>query len=201
MVLHVIGIVGGVASGKSFVAAKLRELGAEVLDVDQFGHEVLGEDEVRRALCQRWGDRILDSAGQVDRASIARIVFSLIESSNAELEFLENLTFPRISGRIGKRMDDLIAEGSGKVLVLDAAVMTKAGWDKFCNKILYVDSPRDQRLRRAVARGWNEAEFDAREAAQVSLDFKRQRAHRVIDNSGSIEQTSSQIKQFWQSLD
>jgi dephospho-CoA kinase len=78
--------------------------------------------------------------------------------------------------------------------VLDAAVMLEAGWADWCDKLVFIDAPRTIRLARALARGWKEEDFNAREDAQESLDFKRHRADVVIDNSGSTEQTRLQVE-------
>ena len=79
--------------------------------------------------------------------------------------------------------------------------MFKAGWDARCDKILFVDVSREVRLQRALRRGWTEQAFAAREAAQQSLDLKRERADVVIDNSGSPQQTRLQLRRFWRSMD
>jgi dephospho-CoA kinase len=85
-------------------------------------------------------------------------------------------------------------------LVLDAPVMLEAGWHTLCNQIVFVDAPREVRLARAVARGWTETDFTAREAAQESLDVKRRHADAIIDNSGSAETTQAQVRRLWHSL-
>jgi dephospho-CoA kinase len=194
-----IGILGGVASGKSEVSQRLRTLGAAVLDADQVGHAVLREPEVRRALEQRWGPRILDAAGELDRRKIAEIVFAGTPESQAELTFLEGLTHPRI----GRRLESQLAQwqrAGVPAAVLDAPVMLKAGWDRLCQWIIFVDVPRPVRLARARQRGWTEAEFAAREAAQEPLEYKRSRADLTIDNAATLEQLSAQVDRFWQNL-
>ena len=91
--------------------------------------------------------------------------------------------------------------GSGcTVAVLDAPLLLEAGWDKLCDRLVFVEAPREVRLSRALGRGWSKEDFAAREEAQESLDSKRQRADVVVDNSGSPEHTQAQIERFWQSL-
>ena len=87
-----------------------------------------------------------------------------------------------------------------KVAVLDAPLILEAGWDKLCEKLVFVDAPPEVRLARALARGWNEEDFAARQAAQESLDLKRRRADVIIDNSGSPQRTEAQVEHFWHSL-
>lgn len=195
----VIGLVGGVASGKSLVARQFVELGAGWLDADQAGHEVLAQDDVKAAIRQRFGDEVFGPDGAVLRPAIGRRVFGDSPAAVADRRFLEALTHPRIGELLGRRAAE--AETAGKkVIVLDAPLLVEAGWDKFCDKTVFVDAPYDVRLKRARGRGWSDAEFAAREAAQKSLDEKRQRADVTLDNSGTAEATRAQIERFWRSL-
>ena len=194
-----IGILGGVASGKSEVSSRLRSLGAAVLDADRVGHAVLREAEVKRAVQRRWGEAVLDAAGEIDRRKVAEIVFAAAPESKAELTFLEELTHPRIGQRLQEQLAELHREGV-RAAVLDAPVMLKAGWDRMCQRIIFVDAPRDVRLARARQRGWTEADFAAREAAQEPLETKRSRADVTIDNSLTRQHLFAQVDRFWQSL-
>lgn len=194
-----IGILGGVASGKSEVSSRLRSLGAAVLDADRVGHAVLREAEVKRAVGRRWGETVLDAAGEIDRRKVAEIVFAASPESKAELSFLEELTHPRIGQRLQEQLDELHREGV-RAAVLDAPVMLKAGWDRLCQRIVFVDVPRDVRLARARQRGWTEADFAAREAAQEPVETKRSRADVTIDNSLTRQHLFAQVDRFWRSL-
>lgn len=197
--LVVIGILGGVASGKSEVSQRLGWLGAEVLDADRLGHEVLREAAVRQAVQRRWGQRVMDSAGEIDRRKLAEVVFATGPESTRDLAYLEGLTHPRIGQRLCERLAELRGQ-SVAAAVLDAPVMLKAGWDRLCQRIIFVDAPRSIRLARARRRGWTETDFSAREAAQESVEVKRRRADTTFDNATSREQLYAQIDRFWQSL-
>jgi dephospho-CoA kinase len=197
--LSVIGLVGGIASGKSLVAGQLVELGAGLLDADRAGHEVLELPEVEAAARDRWGDRVFGPDGRIDRGQLAEIVFSPPPEGPPEREFLEKLTHPRIAERICRQARQA-ADSGVRAVVLDAPLIFESGWDKLCTKVVYVDAPRRARLSRAIARGWTEEGFAAREAVQLPLDTKRRRADLVIDNSGSPEQTRVQLERFWPSL-
>jgi dephospho-CoA kinase len=199
--MKIIGILGGVASGKSLVADEFRRLGAKVLDADQVGHEVLRETGVIRAARERWGDAVLDENGQIKRSNVAKIVFAPPPHGPGELAFLEQLTHPRISNRLQQEIARLRQSRDVEVVILDAPVMLKAGWDRFCDHILFIEAPRDLRLERARERGWSDAIFAAREAAQEPLETKRAAASHVIDNSRSIDMTRQQVESVWQSLD
>jgi dephospho-CoA kinase len=121
------------------------------------------------------------------------------QQAPGELAYLEQLTHPHIGRCLRERIVELSRAGV-RATVLDAAVMLKAGWDDACDRILFVDAPRDLRVARARQRGWSEAEFAAREAAQESLDDKRSRADVVVDNSSTLENTCAQVERFWRSL-
>jgi dephospho-CoA kinase len=197
--LRVVGLLGGVASGKSLVAQQLVELGAGLLDGDRAGHEVLRQPEVEEAARKRWGEKVFGPDGHIHRSAVAAIVFGPPPAGPQELEFLEQITHPRIGQLLVKQASDLVAAGK-QVAVLDAPVMLKAGWDQLCHLVVFVEVSPEIRLARAQRRGWSQAEFNAREAAQESLEVKRRRADVVIDNSGSPESTQSQVAALWHSL-
>ncbi|HEY4309770.1 MAG TPA: dephospho-CoA kinase [Pirellulales bacterium] len=196
--MRVIGLVGGIASGKSLVARQLVELGAGWLDADRAGHEVLEQEEVKQAIRERFGSEVFTPDGQLSRPAIGRRVFGS-EGAAEDRRFLEQLTHPRIGELLGRQAAALEEEGK-QILVLDAPLLMEAGWNKFCEKTVFVEAPREVRLQRARGRGWSDAEFAAREAAQQSLDVKRNRADVVLDNSGSAEATREQVKHLWHSL-
>ncbi len=195
----VIGLLGGVASGKSLVARMLADLGACVLDADRTGHEVLQMPEIKAAAQQRWGERIFDENGRIDRKRLAEIVFAPPPGGPPEREYLEQITHPKI-GRLLMRQAEQKAAAGCKAVVLDAALLLEAGWNQFCDHLVFVDAPRPVRLARAIERGWSEKDFTVREGAQESLDFKQTHADVVVDNSGSPEQTRAQIEHLWHSL-
>lgn len=195
----VIGLLGGVASGKSMVARQFAELGAHVLDADRAGHEVLRTPEVKRAAVERWGGGILGPDGEIDRSSLAGIVFAPSPNGEKERSYLEQLTHPRIARRLQDEAERVAASGC-RAVVLDAPLLLEAGWDRFCDKLVFVDAPCQQRRERALARGWSEMDFAFREGSQESLDSKRKRADVVVDNSGSPDQTRGQVRRAWRYL-
>jgi dephospho-CoA kinase len=197
--MHVIGVLGGVAGGKSLVTEQLTALGAVALDADEIGHEVLRLPEIEAAAKERWGEKVFGPDGRIDRGRLARVVFADPPEGPPERAYLEQLTHPEIS-RIAQRRIDAMSAAGVKTLVLDASLLLEAGWDRRCDTLVFVDAPGPVRRRRAAARGWKEGEFQSRESAQRSPDVKRRRADVIIDNSGSIEHTRAQVERFWQSL-
>jgi dephospho-CoA kinase len=196
--MKVIGILGGVASGKSFVTRALAGLGAGVLDADRVGHEALRTREVEEAVRRQWGDGVFGPDGHVDRSRLAAIVFGLSPAADEPRKCLEQLLHPEIGRRLKQEAEQLAAGGC-PAAVLDAPLLVEADWDRLCDWLVFVDTPRPLRLARALARGWSERDFAAREGVQESLDSKRKLADAIIDNSGSPEETRAQVERFWRS--
>jgi dephospho-CoA kinase len=193
-----IGIVGGIASGKTLVAGQLERLGAAVISADALAHEVLKYEQVKQAARSRWGDTVFTSDGEIDRAALAKIVFAPPPDGPRQRKYLEQLTHPEVGRLALERVEQLRADASTAAIVLDVPLLVEAGWDKFCDHVLFVDAPRETRLARALERGWTREDFDGREAVQQALGEKRTRAGVVIENSGSPEATEAQVKRFWQ---
>lgn len=197
--MKTIGLVGGIASGKSWIAARLAEWGAVVVDADRLGHEALAESGVQAALRERFGEEIFDSAGGVDRKMIASRVFGPSPEHAQALRDLEAVVHPRITAKMKETL--AAAEAAGRpAAVLDAPLLLEAGWDRLCDAVWFVDAPAADRASRAVARGWTPEQFSSREAAQSGLDLKRARADCIIPNVGSAESVSTRLARCWQSL-
>ncbi len=189
----VIGLVGGVASGKSFVAECFASLGAEIIDADKIGHAVLKLPAVVEKIQSLWPEVVVDQ--KVDRKLLAGIVFQS-ETQAAQLAILEQITHPYINQRIEERLNELQTHESIAV-VLDAPVLLKAGWQKRCDKIVFVETSPDIRAERAESRGWPPDELEKRERSQTSLSQKRQLATDIVDNSRSKHETLQQVRTLW----
>jgi dephospho-CoA kinase len=193
----VIGLIGGIGSGKSMVAAELKRRGALVLSGDQLGHEGLLQPAICDQVVNRWGRGVLTEGGEIDRRKLGEVVFA----DQKELRVLESLLFPWIVRRFREEIERARSDPKVRVIVLDAAVLLEAGWNEMCSAVVYIDAPRALRLHRvAEQRGWDEKEVEARERAQWSLTDKVSRADFVIDNSGPPEALSQQVTallQLW----
>ena len=195
----VIGVVGGVASGKSLIANVFRELGARVVDVDRLGHEVLLEPEIKQGIRARWGDQAFSEGGQVDRKALAKIVFAPDADGAAALARLESITHPRIAKRLEEQIVQSRRDGN-RLVVLDAAVLMKANWDRYCDKVVFVDATRKERVARAMRRGWTEDEFSLRESAQLPISEKKARADFIISNSSSPDHAYDEARRCWNQI-
>ena len=193
----VLGLIGGIGSGKSRVAAELVRHGGAIIAGDHLGHEGLRQADIKARVVERWGKGILDDEGEVNRRVLGERVFAKV----AELRALETLLFPWIERRIGEEIAAGQQDPAVKFLVLDAAVMLEAGWDRFCDRVIFVEAPRSVRLERlARQRNWNEEEVSRREQAQKPLTDKKARADALVDNSGALGQLTSQVADVLQRL-
>jgi dephospho-CoA kinase len=189
----VVGLIGGIGSGKSRVAAELARHGARVIAADQVGHEALRHPDIRDRVVRRWGPQILDAQGAVDRRRLGAIVFA----DGAELKALEALVHPWMDGRIAAEIAAARADPAVALVVLDAAILLEAGWNRHCDWLVYVHAPRDVRLRRlAEQRGWSTKEVAARGDAQLPLTDKVSRADFVVDNTASAAELTRQVEEL-----
>ncbi|MDG2470425.1 MAG: dephospho-CoA kinase [Pirellulaceae bacterium] len=192
----IVGIAGGIASGKSMVSTVFKEQGAFVLDADQVGHQVLTRSEVRNQIRKLWGDLVFRDDDSVNREKLGAIVFDPLNGA-LELSRLERITHPLIRQCLEDQVRKLISEEEFSIAVLDAPVMFKAGWDGFCDRLIFVDSSLETRQSRAMVRGWTISEFETREAAQVSLDVKRSRSDWLIQNDGTPAELKERALAIW----
>ena len=190
----IVGLAGGVGSGKSTVARLFRKMkrSARILDADVLGHRVLSRPEIRRALADAFGPEILDGRG-VDRRALAKAAFG----SPAAVKRLNRIVHPAILDEIRA----VIGRTRGW-LILDASLLFETGLDALCDRVVYVDAPLAIRRRRArVARGWPPGELERRERFQWRPARKRARADDVIDNAGPVARTERQIRNIVRELE
>lgn len=190
----VIGLAGGIGSGKSMVARILASLGAGVIESDVLAHQELSDPEVIRTLTEWWGDSILGPDGRVDRRRLAARVFKHPE----EKARLESLIHPRVARRREKLIQAFGAEDAVCAVVLDSPLLFETGLDQRCDAVVFVEAERSVRAERVrKARGWSAEELDRREKLQAPLDKKRSGAdHRIVNNSGEDELRSQVVRWF-----
>ena len=192
----IIGLAGGIGSGKTAAGRVLEELGCVVVCADEIVHHLLQHDEpVRRQLREWWGDDVLDSDGSLDRAAIARIVFSDVD----QRERLEALLHPLVRKHtaaiwydLTERKDD---RHSTPALVIDAPLLFEVGLNNACDAVIFVDAPPSTRLARVRQRGaWSAEELDQREKQQMPLDIKRKQSDHVVQNDGDLSDLKKKIE-------
>jgi dephospho-CoA kinase len=186
-----VGLTGGIGAGKSEALAAFERLGAETLSTDLVAHELLADDEVRRALVERWGEEVAPS-GEVDRERVAGIVFDNPE----ELAYLESQLHPRVGAHVAEwrhRVSPEVEVATVEVPLLFEAAMEGA----FDATVAVVadDEIRDRRLRDRGQGG-----LSGREGRQLSQAEKEKRADHVIRNNGTVEELESQVRKVMEEL-
>ncbi len=186
----VVGLLGGVAAGKSAVSATLARHGLVVLDADRIAREVLESPEARPGLLRLFGPDAIDPAGQPDRAVIADRTFR----DQGLRAGLERLVHPAVHTRLEAELEAALAAGHS--VVLDVPLLLERGWTERCDHVVFIDVPLQARRQRATARGMTEDDWARREAAQAPLADKRAAADTIVDNSGSLKALEQQIDQL-----
>jgi len=186
-----LGLTGGIASGKSAVAAMLREIGFHVLDADRLAHELIepGQpafDEVIR----EFGNEILDGNGRVDRARLGAIVFA----DRTKLERLNVIVHPRVEQAMLRQFDDWERSGVRDAAFVEAALLVEAGYHSKLNGLVVAWSKPEQQMERLRSRGLSEEEARTRIAMQMPVEEKLKCATEKIDCSGTIEETRRQVE-------
>ncbi|WP_340022480.1 dephospho-CoA kinase [Paenibacillus sp. FSL K6-1096] len=187
----IIGLTGGIASGKSTVSALFVREGAALVDADVIAREVmLPGHPVLAAAVQAFGDRILRPDGSLDRAALGDIVFRDPEA----LQTLNSLTHPAIRREIRERMNALEQEDPQRLVIVDIPLLYESELDTLFEQVIVVYVPRRVQLARLMERsGMTLEQAEGRVAAQMDIELKRRRATYVIDNSGGPEATERQV--------
>ena len=183
--LFILGLIGRAGSGKTTVARALEHDGARVIEADRVGHEVADRDPaVREGLIAEYGAGVYRADGTLDRGRVAARVFRDPEARGR----LDRLVHPRIVARIREEIGQLRREGFRGVVVVDAALMPRWGFERECDAVIAVVAPESEQVARLVrGRGWSEAEARARLAAQDSNEASSAAADVTLDNDGTPE--------------
>lgn len=190
----IIGLTGGIASGKSAVAAILRELGGPVVDADQVAREVVEPGTPALAeIVERWGQDVLDADGRLDRKKLGALVFGDDEARRA----LNAITHPRIAAASQHKIAELAAAGANTI-IYEAALIVENKLHAGMSALIVVSVPPELQLQRLMERdGIGATEAQARVDAQLPLADKVAVADHVIDNSGSPKDTRRLVEALW----
>lgn len=198
----IIGLIGGIASGKSNVANEFQRQGCAVIDADRLGHEALNDSSNIKQLEAWFGAQVLTSDGLVDRRMLSSLVFdSESPAARQRLELLENLLHPQIRRAAERQIAELSrTKEPPKAIIVDAPLLIEAGWVSLCDYLFFVDTPAEVRLQRSLERGWSEAQWRSREAAQASMEAKRRAATHFIGGQLSPIELQLRITELLQEL-
>lgn len=196
--LKVIGVTGGLCTGKTTVARFFAELGAEVLDADEIAHQVMRPDEKPwEEIVDAFGEDVLDNDRTINRKRLAKIVFE----SREALERLEGIVHPAVIGEIQKSLIQIKAKKSASFVVIDAPLLIEAGLDKIVDELVVVKVSQGKQIERTVSFGRiTRDQAMKRIAYQLPLTKKIEKADYVIDNSGSLDQTRRQVERIWRKI-
>ena len=190
-----VGLTGGIASGKSTVSALLAERGAEVIDADHIARQVvMPGTHAWYKIRDHFGPGVLAADGTIDRQALADIVFS----DPAKLTVLNEITHPEIFARIADRLE--AHHDKDVVVVLDAALLIEAGLADGVDAVVVTHSPREIQLERLAAKGMGARDAEARIGAQLAPEQRLARADIVINNTGSLEELARRVDELWEEL-
>jgi dephospho-CoA kinase len=194
--LLLVGLTGGLASGKSTVAAMLARRGAIVVDADELSRRAVGPGTPGLArIVERFGPQVLDAAGGLDRSALAEIVFA----DEQKRRTLESIVHPEVFRLLGRVVDGYRATDA--IVVFDAPLIVETGFDRACDFVIVVSSPVDAQVARvAQTRGMSHEEARARIASQASPEEREGRADVVLRNDGTIEDLERRVEPLWEEL-
>jgi dephospho-CoA kinase len=186
-----IGLTGGIASGKSAVAAMLREMGFPVLEADLVAHKLMEpghpeHDEILR----EFGVELADAQGKIDRAKLGALVFA----DPVKLTKLNKIIHPGVERAILQQLEDWKRNGVKDAGFVEAALLIEAGIAEKLDELVVAFCTPEQQIERLKARGMSEAEAKRRIAAQMPVEEKLDRASEAIDCSGTLEETRAQVR-------
>jgi dephospho-CoA kinase len=186
-----LGLTGGIASGKSAVAAMLRELGFAVLDADSLAHKLIEPGQPAYAeVLQDFGQAVVAPDGHVDRAKLSAIVFA----DRARLDHLNAIVHPRVAEVVFHQFEEWQRNGTRDAAFVEAALLIESGIHRKLDGLVVAWCKPEQQLERLLVRGLSEAEARRRIAAQLPVEEKLRLATEKIDCSGSLEQTRRQVE-------
>ena len=192
--MRVIGLTGGIASGKSLVSRRLAERDAVVIDADKLGHESYRRGtETFGAVLRAFGQDIVGADGEIDRRALGAKVFGDPETRKR----LEAIVWPAIRRLGAERIEALRAQGT-PVVVLEAAVLIEADWLPLVDEVWLVTVPPELARERIISRnGLSPEQADARIAAQLTNDERARHADVIIENSGTLDELERRVKAEW----
>ena len=190
----VIGLTGGIGTGKTEVSRILADLGAEIINADALGHQAYEpQTETWRQVVEAFGEDILSETGEVDRRKLGPIVFA----DERALRRLNSIVHPRIRQMIVERLDDLGAKDLGAVVV-EAALFIEAGWTPLADEMWVTSAPEETVIKRLRPRtGLDENAIRARIDSQMPQQERLKHADVIVENEGSLDTLRGRVKRLW----
>jgi dephospho-CoA kinase len=193
--VRVVGLTGGIGSGKSAAASILAELGATLIDADKVGHEVYEPGKpCWHDLVEAFGREIVAADGTIDRKRLGGRVFA----DPPALKRLNAMVHPRIAETIAEKIRAMRAAGHDRPVILEAAVLIEAGWQRLVDEVWVITTSRERAIERvATSRGLSRGEVERRIASQISDAERTRDAACVIPNDGTLADLREALEHCW----
>lgn len=190
----IIGLTGGMGTGKTTAANMFKELGAVIIDADEIARGIVKPQmPAWQQLIDTFGDKVLNSDSTINRVWLGELIFN----DRLSRERLNRITHPLIREEIRKQ----IQEQNDKMIIIDAPLLIETGVQKIVELIIVVITSRDTQINRLRLRNhFTDLQIEARIKSQLSLEAKIKKADYIIDNNGNILETNRQIKRIWEEL-
>jgi len=193
----IIGITGGMCSGKTAVAKEFERLGCNVIDADEIAHKYLDKTSVKSKIIAGFGKEIINPDSSINRKKLAEIAFSTKE----KIALLNDIIHPMVMKEVEQRIEQYKNDQNTKAIILDMPLLLEVGWENRCDKLIFVDSNENIRVQRAKTLDiCNKKQFKLREKFQISLDNKKNIADNVINNSSDISELRRQVFNIFSSI-
>ena len=193
----VIGILGGICSGKSTVARQFGRLGCGVIDADAIAHKLLENSAIKNEIKEAFGEGVFDGTGQVDREELAQRVF---EDKEAVAK-INRIIHPPVLVRCEELKAELNRRSDIMAIVLDIPLLAEAGWLQQCEKLVFVECKEEIRTLRTAQKGhFSKNQLKKRENFQIFLDKKKKIADYIVDNNSGLSATVEQVDRIFTNI-
>lgn len=183
----IIGLTGGIGSGKSTIAKIFKSLGAKrVINADKIGYYALTNKAIKKRVVNRFGKLVIDKSGRINRKHLGNICFQ----SKSNIDKLNKAVHPFIRNEIKK----LIWKSPKGIIILDAALIIEKGLDKICDYLVFIDTPFNKRIKRIKKRNWSVNEIKRRQKFQIPVKTKRKLSDFIVYNNKKLDATHNQVK-------
>ncbi len=188
----IIGILGGIASGKSSIASIFGKSGCKVIDADKIAHKILERKNIKKKIVDLFGQSVLDSTGIIDHKKLARLVFA----DAVRLSSINGIIHPLVIKRIEELIKRFNSQNKVNAIVLDIPLLVEIGWAKRCDRLIFVDCSEKTRFDRAKTLGYSKKQLKIRENFQISLDNKMALADNIIENNSDFSALVRQVDEI-----
>ncbi len=192
----VIGILGGIGSGKSVVAAEFAKLGCKVIDADKIAHGLLDRKTVKEKIIGLFGEAVLDSSGRIEHKKLAGVVFT----SGDKLASLNRVIHPLVLARAEELIEQYNHQNQVKAIVLDMPLLVEVGWNRRCDRLIFVDCEQKIRAERAKKKDFGKNQIKIREKFQISLDNKVSLADNTVNNNSGFSALVRQVADIFSDI-